>query len=299
MRAIHDVRENLPPYGGQQVERGAVLVATDYEGLGTPGVPTSTVAAAEGHAVLDSIRAVAELPNVGPLGNVMLAGHSQGGRAALVAAEIAPEYAPELHLVGALALAPGVELPALVDYLVAPPGTGIVLIGAIGLRAGYPELDLSTVFTPSAVADIPRVENECVDDTFARYQSLTTTDVIRRAPSDLPDLQALLEANSPGAVAPAVPIFLGHGDADQQVPVELSGRLKTSTAPLASQSLDASTPASATTTSSTPQARTPSPSSPTASTTNLRPRSVEDRFCAVAAGCLREGLCETPPERPG
>ena len=132
----------------------------------------------------------------------------------------------ELHLVGALALAPGVELPALVDYLVAPPGTGIVLIGAIGLRAGYPELDLSTVFTPSAVADIPRVENECVDDTFARYQSLTSTDVIRRAPSDLPDLQALLQANSPGAVAPAVPIFLGHGDADQQVPVVLSGQLQ-------------------------------------------------------------------------
>ena len=222
----HDVHENLPPYGGQQVERGAVLVATDYEGLGTPGVPTSTVAAAEGHAVLDSIRAAGELPNVGPLGNVMLAGHSQGGRAALVAAEIAPEYAPELHLVGALALAPGVELPALVDYLVAPPGTGIVLVGAIGLRAGYPELDLSTVFTPTAVADIPHVENECVDDTFARYQSLTTTDVIRRLPSDLPDLQALLEANSPGAVAPAVPIFLGHGDADQQVPVALSGRLQ-------------------------------------------------------------------------
>ena len=222
----HDVRENLPPYGGQQLERGAVLVATDYEGLGTPGVPTSTVAAAEGHAVLDSIRAVAELPNVGQLGDVMLAGHSQGGRAVLVAAEIAPEYAPELHLVGALALAPGVELPALLDHLLAPPGTGIALIGAIGLRAGYPELDLSTVFTPSALADIPRVETECVDDTFARYQRLTTDDVISRAPSDLPDLQALLEANSPGAVAPAVPIFLGHGDADQHVPTALSGRLE-------------------------------------------------------------------------
>ena len=180
----HDVRENLPPYGGQQLERGAVLVATDYEGLGTPGVPTSTVAVAEGHAVLDSIRAVAELPNVGPLGDVVLAGHSQGGRAALFAAEIAPKYAPELHLVGAAALAPGVELPALVDYLVASPGTGIVLIGAIGLQAGYPDLDLSTVFTPTAIADIPRVETECVDATVARYQSVTTNDVIRQAPSD-------------------------------------------------------------------------------------------------------------------
>src|SRR4029453_674633 len=132
----HEIRQNLPPYGGLQIERGAVLVATDYEGLGTPGVPTSTVVLAEGRAVLDSIRAVAGLPNVGQLGDVMLAGHSQGGRAALFAAEIAPEYAPELRLVGALALAPGVELPALVDHLVASPGAGIALIGAIGLRAG-------------------------------------------------------------------------------------------------------------------------------------------------------------------
>ena len=33
----HKIRDNLPPFGGQQLERGAVLVATDYEGLGTPG----------------------------------------------------------------------------------------------------------------------------------------------------------------------------------------------------------------------------------------------------------------------
>ena len=223
----HEIRDNLPPYGGQQLERGAVLVATDYEGLGTPGVPTSTVAAAEGHAVLDSVRAVADLPNVGSLGTVVLAGHSQGGRAALVAAEIAPEYAPELRVVGALALAPGVELPALVDHLVASPGAdGIALIGAIGLRAGYPELDLSTTYTTSALDDIARIETECLDDTFARYQELPTTDVIRRAPSDLPDLQAMLEANSPGAIVPTVPVFLAHGDADEQVPVALSGRLE-------------------------------------------------------------------------
>src|SRR4051794_41542349 len=33
-------RSNLPPYGGPLVARGAELVATDYEGLGTPGEPT-------------------------------------------------------------------------------------------------------------------------------------------------------------------------------------------------------------------------------------------------------------------
>lgn len=220
----HDLRENLPPYGGAQMERGAVLVATDYEGLGTPGIPTS-VGVAEGHAVLDSVRAVAGLPNVGPLGAVVLAGHSQGGRAALFAAELGPTYAPELELVGAVALAPGVELPALVDHLAASRYTGVVLMGAIGLQAAYPEVDLAAVFTPAAIADVPRIENECVDDTVARYQGLATSDVIGHDPSTRPALQALLEESSPGSVAPRVPVFIGHGDADDQVPVGLSGRL--------------------------------------------------------------------------
>ena len=222
----HEVRDNLPPYGGRQVERGAVLVATDYEGLGTPGVPTSTVAHAEAHAVLDSVRAVAALPGVGALGAVVVAGHSQGGRAALVAAEIAPAYAPDVDLVGAVALAPGVELPALVDHLAASPRTGAAIIGAIGLRAGYPDVDLATVFTRSTIGDVGRIERECVDVTIARYASLPTGDVISHVPSTAPGLHALLEENSPGTVAPPVPIFLGHGTDDREVPVDLSEQLQ-------------------------------------------------------------------------
>jgi pimeloyl-ACP methyl ester carboxylesterase len=184
------------------------------------------VALAEGHAVLDSIRAVATLPGVGALGDVVVAGHSQGGRAALSAAEIAPAYAPDLNLVGAVALAPGVELPALAEHLAESPLTGDALIGAIGLRAGYPDLDLSTVFTASAIADVPRIETECLDTTFARYQTLATRDVISHDAGALPELQSLLEDNSPGAVAPTIPILLAHGEDDQQVPVDLSGRLE-------------------------------------------------------------------------
>ena len=221
----HEVRDSLPPYGGQQVERGAALVATDYEGLGTPGVPTSTVGLAEGRAVLDSVRAVAGLPNVGSLGDVVLAGHSQGGRAALFAGEIAPRYAPELHLVGVAALAPGVELPALVDHLASSPAKATVLMGAIGLRAAYPDLDLASVFTPTAIADIPRVETECVDTTVARYQSVPTNKLITQDPSAVTEVKRILDENSPGAIAPTVPIFIGHSEADEQVPVDLSARL--------------------------------------------------------------------------
>jgi hypothetical protein len=220
----HDVRENLPPYGGETLGRGAILVATDYEGLGTPGTPTSTVAAAEGHALLDSVRAVAALPNAGELGDVILSGHSQGGRAALIAAEIARAYSPELKLVGAVALAPGVELAAHVDHLAASPHPDVMLPAAIGLHAGYPDLELATVFTPAVIADVARIESECVDETVDRYESISTGDVISHPPSEVPDLQAILEENSPGRSAPSVSLFIAHGDADEQVPVGLSER---------------------------------------------------------------------------
>ena len=196
----HEIRDNLPPFGGQQVERGAVLVATDYEGLGTPGVPTGSVGRAEAHAVLDSIRAVADLPGVGKLGEVVVAGHSQGGAAALLSAEQAPEYAPELELVGVAALAPGVDLPALVDHLAEAPSRGLDVIGAIGFEAAYPKLAPSDVLTAKTIADTAALKTECTDAIVERFRSLPTSDVFTGVPSANVDLKRILDENSPGAI---------------------------------------------------------------------------------------------------
>ena len=221
----HEIRDNLPPFGGQQLERGAVLVATDYEGLGTPGPATGPVGMAEAHAVLDSIRAVTTLPGVGNLGTVVVAGHSQGGAAALLSAEQAPTYAPELNLVGVAAVAPGVELPALVDHLADSPSRGLAVIGANGFKAAYPKLALSDILTPKAIADTAAVQSECTDAIIERYRSLPTNDVIKSVPTSNAELRRILEQNSPGTIAPHVPLFVGVGDADEQVPSALSEQL--------------------------------------------------------------------------
>ncbi len=96
---------------------------------------------------------------------------------------------------------------------------------AISLRAAYPDLDLASVFTPTAIADIPRIETECVDTTVARYASTPSSEFITRNPSTVSEVQQVLEANSPGTMSPKVPIFIGHGTSDEQVPVDLSARL--------------------------------------------------------------------------
>ena len=219
------IRDNIPPYAGELVSGNALVVATDYEGLGTPGDHTYDVGRAEGQAVLDSVRAAAALPKVGTLGDVLLAGHSQGGGAALFAAQLAAQYAPKLHLRGVLASAPSAELRQVATALQSSPSKGLLLLAASGLRAAYPNLDVSAALTPAAIADLPRVALECVDDTVARYQSRPAGDILIADPSQVPSIARILDDNSPGAVNPLIPIMIVQGDHDEQIPVEVSAEL--------------------------------------------------------------------------
>jgi pimeloyl-ACP methyl ester carboxylesterase len=220
-----DVKNNIPSFAGEVAGGNALVVATDYEGLGTPGNHTYLVGRAEGQAVLDSIRAAAALPNAGPVGDVVLAGQSQGGGAALFAAQLAPSYAPELHLDGVLASAPAAELEQLATTESSSPYRGLLLLVASGFQAAYPTFDPSTFLTPAAVADLAKVANECVDATVSRYQQSSSSKVVTIDPSKVPAVTDLLVENSPGATAPDVPVLIVQGDHDEQIPVAVSASL--------------------------------------------------------------------------
>jgi pimeloyl-ACP methyl ester carboxylesterase len=73
---------------------GFAIVATDYQGMGTPGGHAWGVPIMEAHGVIDSVRAARrafrDLSN-----QVVLVGQSQGARAVLSASALAPTYAPE------------------------------------------------------------------------------------------------------------------------------------------------------------------------------------------------------------
>ncbi|EUA53975.1 secretory lipase family protein [Mycobacterium intracellulare 1956] len=87
------------------VARGFAIVMTDYEGLGTAPMHTYVGRVAEGQAVLDAARAAMRLPgtSLDPHGPVAFWGYSQGGGATASAAELASQYAPDLHIVGTYA----------------------------------------------------------------------------------------------------------------------------------------------------------------------------------------------------
>ena len=65
------------------LERGYVVAATDYPGLGTPEAHPYLVGTSEAHAVLDSVRAARAIPEAAAGTQFAVWGHSQGGQAAL------------------------------------------------------------------------------------------------------------------------------------------------------------------------------------------------------------------------
>lgn len=82
--------------------QGYAIVASDYQGLGTPGGHPWMAVRPEGWSVLDSARsALAAFPELA--NSVVIVGQSQGAHAALSAAGLAAEYAPALNIKGTVA----------------------------------------------------------------------------------------------------------------------------------------------------------------------------------------------------
>ena len=211
----------LPPLW----ERGFVVAATDYEGLGTPGRHPYLVGGSEGRSVLDAVRATRRLPDAGAGEDVIVLGVSQGGHAALFAGELAGGYAPEIDLRGVVALAPGAEL-ARAALLLSNDPTAVgfaVAIGA-GFEAAYPEARLADVLTSKARRSLDVVDERCIGrllEAFAQpADEVLRLDRILAAP-----WPRLLEENTPGREVSAAPVFVGQGTADPLVIPELTDLL--------------------------------------------------------------------------
>ena len=218
--------ELVPPQVAAFVERGWVVTATDYEGLGTPGRHPYLVGVSEGRGVLDIVRAAAELPGVELDRRTLIWGHSQGGHAALFAGQLAPSWTPELDVVGTVAGAPPAELGELLEHLKEGRHRGYLALAAAGLAAGHPEADLDDVLTEDArrrLDDI--VDVDCIgafEDTFADVPAdrLLTSD-----PAEVPGWRDALRANDPGRQVLGSPLLLIHGELDELIPPRLSATL--------------------------------------------------------------------------
>lgn len=207
-----------------------VVVATDYEGLGTPGPHPYLVNQVAGRNVLDSIRAVAQLPASGvtPASSAVVWGHSQGGGAAAFTAELQPTYAPDVKLVGAAVGAPAADFGVFANAAAPGAGTdfGFVVMALAGFAAAYPDVKLDALLTSEGQQVARDIQDQCADVILNRLNSLTATDLLTPTVTTDPSLAARLKENSAGYQKTSVPIFLYHGDDDLVVPPVASTNIR-------------------------------------------------------------------------
>jgi pimeloyl-ACP methyl ester carboxylesterase len=203
--------------------QGWTVTATDYPGLGTPGGHPYLVGDSEGRSVIDSVRAARNLNPL--LSNAWaVSGHSQGGQAALFAGEIADTYGTGLQLKGVVSIAPASNLDIIADGILETPGKGYLVLAVFGLSVVDPSVRPQDILAPEALSLAGTLASGCFNEILAAYATLEPEEVVIGGALP-PSFIAKLAQSNPAQEASNAPVFLVQGDADETIPVDLTGLL--------------------------------------------------------------------------
>ena len=206
---------------------GYAVVATDYEGLGTPGLHPYIVGRSEARGVLDSVRAAHNVnvyegdhrPLISISEAFVVWGHSQGGHAALHAGQHWQDYAPELQLLGVAAGAPPSQFALLFDVLLGGPFQGYVAMASGGFAAAYDEIELEQVLTDEGIALTEILERGCTDEIFEVFNPIAREDLLKvENPLMVPPWDRVIVENDVNQAPVPVPLVILHGGDDEQIP---------------------------------------------------------------------------------
>jgi pimeloyl-ACP methyl ester carboxylesterase len=202
------------------LDRGYAVVRTDYQGLGTAGPHPYLIGKVAARSTLDIISAARQLvPDLSK--DYVIAGHSQGGHAALWTAGYADSWQPKLKLNGTMAFAPASHIAEQIDLLPALTAPNPLSALATSILAGAttanPGIVPSELLNPEALALYPEIEEKCLGE-------LGGTDSLGGIPpsellqddADVTTLVKVLAKNNP-AVTTDQPIAVIQGTADSTV----------------------------------------------------------------------------------
>ena len=202
------------------LKAGYAVVQTDYQGLGTPGPHPFLIGTSEGRSVLDIVDAARQLdPDIGK--HYLIAGHSQGGHAALWAAGLASSYMPGLKLRGTVAYAPASHVrdeASLLPALTSPsPLSALAALVVEGASTESSKIKVPKLLSDPALTLYPQVNKLCEPELAASdsFGGIAPADLLRNG-ADTGALFSVLGANNP-AVKTSAPIFMPQGDADTTV----------------------------------------------------------------------------------
>jgi pimeloyl-ACP methyl ester carboxylesterase len=203
------------------LSRGMIVAATDYEGLGAAGIHPYLVGASEAQGVLDSARAARDLLGTAASNQVSIVGFSQGGQAALFASQIAPSYAPELFVAGAVAAAP---VTSLAEFVPSRPSTrsdpdAVYAVMALDSWSKvYGNLPLSGVLVGTAGRQVTDLAAQCTGAVAATYDSTGASRLFRPNWETGAGVRVDAALNRPGQAPTSVPLLVVEGTKDGVTP---------------------------------------------------------------------------------
>lgn len=213
---------------GEWLKRGYVIVASDYEGLGTPGPHPYTHGKSQAYGVVDIVRAARSLDKRLSR-SWMVIGQSQGGQAALFTGSLANDYARELDFRGTISTAPlsrirmnaeglGFLNPESPAFAYIP---GVVGANKVVYGEGFNVSDL--LKDKGAPIYLRSLETSCLADTVAEMQGLQMKDLLDMDPKKLDNF---LDKWAAFADVPMTkydrPVLIAQGTADKDVYPEAS-----------------------------------------------------------------------------
>jgi pimeloyl-ACP methyl ester carboxylesterase len=225
---VHDYLGPIEATLDKAVAAGYAVVQTDYEGQGTPGVHPYLIGAAEAHDTIDMVRAARAVTPLSSRWVVM--GHSQGGHAALFTTAAAAAWAPELHLLGGVAEAPGAFIsPFITSLSKGTKPTPSFAFGALFMEAAAsvdPSVKLDQILAPAALAMVPQLLDRCSGALYGAdsWGGLVPAAAFR-TDAVLEPLLRVAAQNDAAPLHPAVPLFIAQGSTDTTVPQASSDAL--------------------------------------------------------------------------
>ena len=215
-------------YLGHWLQHGYAIVASDYAGLGTPGLMPYLDGRTTAHNVVESVIAAQRLGQ--PLAKKWaIVGQSQGGAGALNAARYATEFShgSGLDYRGVV----GTGVPANLEYLfeqVGPTLPPVTLPAALNVYTAYlfagfvdarPALDISAALTPKGRERLLLGAQNCYEPLAEKLRGDDVRTWWRAPLASVPGAQAALRdyMRTP-ATGYDRPIFLGQGLLDTDVP---------------------------------------------------------------------------------
>ena len=218
-RSYRDVQ-----YLNTWLAQGYAIVATDYQGLGTPGPHLYQQTRPAAYSVLDSVRAMLSVP-VGFANKVVVVGQSQGGGVAFATTGLAPTYAPDVNLLGTVATGMpnltlrGFAAPPTTDPNVVDPPLAYTYYLILMAQQLQPQLDAAQVFTPLALPIFEQARTSCVAALEADVTLLGLTDATTLVPGGVARaLTPIAQTITYPTLKFETPLFTGTGGKDIDVP---------------------------------------------------------------------------------